>query len=203
MSAASAGNSLYAEGLSPLSAGQRRLIFATSARIGLRDEQLHDLVESGSDYRTRAITALTMTEARRLIGTLKRLENGSRRSPKGSAKLFTASSDGSREEIRRHSQKELMAMNDDEIRTNLQAMFKVGFPRSLPRALHSGDDQILEGREQIIIGGGARQACSVCELVIEQTDRERIEYRYADRTVRFHGRCRQLWDEERRKPIRR
>jgi hypothetical protein len=54
--------------------GQRRLIFATAGRIGLRDEQLHDLVESVSDYRTRAIAHLTLREARRLIGILKRME---------------------------------------------------------------------------------------------------------------------------------
>lgn len=62
-----------------LSAGQRRLVFAVAGRLGLRDEQLHDLVESASDYRTRAIARLTVGEARRLIGILKTLErNGDR-----------------------------------------------------------------------------------------------------------------------------
>jgi hypothetical protein len=56
------------------SAGQRRLIFATARMVGLRDEQLHDLAESASEYRTRAISALTVADANRLIGLLKRLE---------------------------------------------------------------------------------------------------------------------------------
>jgi hypothetical protein len=55
-------------------AGQRRLIFATARAVGLRDEQLHDLAESASDSRTRAISRLTVAEARRLIGLLKTLE---------------------------------------------------------------------------------------------------------------------------------
>jgi hypothetical protein len=55
-------------------AGQRRLIFATARIVGLRDEQLHDLAERASDYRTRAISTLTVPEARRLIGLLKTLE---------------------------------------------------------------------------------------------------------------------------------
>lgn len=55
-------------------AGQRRLIFATARIVGLRDEQLHDLAESASEYRTRAISMLTVPEARRLIGLLKTLE---------------------------------------------------------------------------------------------------------------------------------
>jgi hypothetical protein len=57
-----------------LTIGQRRLIFATSHRIGLRDEQLHDLAENASDYRTRALARLTTFEARRLIGMLKTIE---------------------------------------------------------------------------------------------------------------------------------
>ncbi len=52
-------------------AGQRRLIFATARTVGLRDEQLHDLAERASDYRTRAISRLSVGEARRLIGLLK------------------------------------------------------------------------------------------------------------------------------------
>ena len=55
----------------PAHAGQRRLIFATARTVGLRDEQLQDLVERASDYRTRAISRLTVGEARRLIGLLK------------------------------------------------------------------------------------------------------------------------------------
>jgi hypothetical protein len=55
-------------------AGQRRLIFATARTIGLRDEQLHDLAESASDARTRAISTLTVGEAQRLIGLLKTLK---------------------------------------------------------------------------------------------------------------------------------
>jgi hypothetical protein len=57
-----------------LTAGQLRLIHATARRIGLRDAQIHDLAESASDYRTRAIAGLTIMEARRLIGLLKVLE---------------------------------------------------------------------------------------------------------------------------------
>lgn len=59
--------------------GQRRLIFATATRVGLRDEQLHDLVEWASGDRTRAIAQLTIGEARRLTGIVKTLErNGAR-----------------------------------------------------------------------------------------------------------------------------
>ena len=60
------------------STGQRRLIFATARIVGLRDEQLHDLAESASDYRTRGISRLTSVEANRLIGLLKTLERNSR-----------------------------------------------------------------------------------------------------------------------------
>ena len=59
--------------------GQRRLIFATARTVGLRDEQLHDLAESASDYRTRAISRLTVAEARRLIGLLKTLKRNADR----------------------------------------------------------------------------------------------------------------------------
>jgi len=59
--------------------GQRRLIFATARMLGLRDEQLYDLVESASDGRTRAIAHLTIGEARWTVGVLKTLErNGAR-----------------------------------------------------------------------------------------------------------------------------
>jgi len=54
--------------------GQRRLIFAVAGRLHLRDEQLHDLIEWASDERTRAISRLTIAEARRLTGLLKRME---------------------------------------------------------------------------------------------------------------------------------
>lgn len=54
--------------------GQRRLIFSVAGRIGLRDEQLHDLIEWASGERTRAISRLTIAEARRLTGLLKRME---------------------------------------------------------------------------------------------------------------------------------
>jgi hypothetical protein len=60
-------------------AGQRRLIFATARMVGLRDDQLHDLAESASDYRTRAISGLTVAEARRLIGLLKTLKRNADR----------------------------------------------------------------------------------------------------------------------------
>ncbi len=59
--------------------GQRRLVFTVAAALGLRDEQLHDLVEGVSEDRTRAIAQLTVGEARRLTGILKTLErNGAR-----------------------------------------------------------------------------------------------------------------------------
>ena len=60
------------------SAGQRRLIFATARNVGLRDEQLHDLVETASDSRTRGISRLTSAEANRLIRLLKTLERHDR-----------------------------------------------------------------------------------------------------------------------------
>jgi hypothetical protein len=63
------------------SASQRRLIFATARVVGLRDEQLRDLAESASDYRTRAISVLTVAEANRLIGLLKTLERNAARVP--------------------------------------------------------------------------------------------------------------------------
>ena len=63
--------------------GQRRLIFATARIVGLRDEQLHDLAESASDARTRAISTLTVEEARRLIGVLKTLKRNAAGVSKG------------------------------------------------------------------------------------------------------------------------
>jgi hypothetical protein len=59
--------------------GQRRLIFYVAGRLGLRDEQLHDLTECTSNYRTRSISRLTIAEARRLTGLLKKIERNSRR----------------------------------------------------------------------------------------------------------------------------
>lgn len=59
--------------------GQRRLIFATANTIGLRDEQLHDLVEWASGDRTRAIALLTVAEARRLTGVVKKIERNQAR----------------------------------------------------------------------------------------------------------------------------
>jgi hypothetical protein len=60
------------------SAGQRRLIFATARALGLRDEQLHDLVETASASRTRGISRLTSAEANRLIRLLKALQRHDR-----------------------------------------------------------------------------------------------------------------------------
>ena len=62
--------------------GQRRLIFATAQALGLRDEQLFDLVEGiqlagladDPAARARPLAQLTMGEARQVIGVLKRLE---------------------------------------------------------------------------------------------------------------------------------
>ena len=64
--------------------GQRRLIFATARIVGLHDEQLHDLAETASDYRTRAISMLTVAEAHRLVGLLKTLERNAHRLAKDS-----------------------------------------------------------------------------------------------------------------------
>lgn len=67
--------------------GQRRLIFAVAAVVGLRDEQLHDLVEGVSGDRTRALAYLTVGEARRLTGVLKTLERNGDRIRAAAAKL--------------------------------------------------------------------------------------------------------------------
>ena len=64
-------------------AGQRRLIFATARTVGLRDEQLRNLAESASAYRTRAISRLTVDEARRLIALLKTLKRKAERLAEG------------------------------------------------------------------------------------------------------------------------
>jgi hypothetical protein len=59
--------------------GQRRLIFATAGRVGLRAEQVFDLVECATAGRTRAIAQLTIGEARWAIGVLKVMERAQTR----------------------------------------------------------------------------------------------------------------------------
>jgi hypothetical protein len=93
-------------------------------------------------------------------------------------------------------------MIDDEVRARLQSMFRAGFPRSLPRALRLPDAD-LESDDRITIDGGKGHPCSICGRIIEHSDSGSIAIRYDDRVARFHQRCHQLWDEERRKPLRR
>ncbi len=71
--------------------GQRKLIFAVANKLGLRDVQLHDLVEAGSNFRTRAIASLTVGEARTVIGTLKRMERNQARLGAGPRRRLGAS----------------------------------------------------------------------------------------------------------------
>ncbi len=63
--------------------GQRRLIFATASKLGLREEQLYDLVECASEDRTRVLPQLTIDEARWVIGVLKTMERQPKRSAIG------------------------------------------------------------------------------------------------------------------------
>lgn len=79
-----ARSEVYADGASGerIRSGQRGLIFATASRIGLRPEQLYDLVEGVLERRTspppesrmRAIAELSIGEARYVTGVLKKLE---------------------------------------------------------------------------------------------------------------------------------
>lgn len=73
--------------------GQRKCIFATAAAVGLRDEQLHDLVEAATGDRTRAIARMTIGEARWLIGTLKTMERNARRLAAAGAGQATAATE--------------------------------------------------------------------------------------------------------------
>jgi hypothetical protein len=89
-------------------------------------------------------------------------------------------------------------MNDATLRLILAEKFKAGTLRTdMPHALHPST---LQGFEAMSIGTGRGRTCSVCEDTISLTAEGSIEFDYpAGEVLRFHGRCHELWNEERRK----
>jgi hypothetical protein len=89
-------------------------------------------------------------------------------------------------------------MDDDVIRERLrQAFQEFVLPRAMPTPLPG---LVLESLELIILDRGRGRLCSACGELIPRTAEGAVEFKYPDgRTVTFHARCEQLWQEERRR----
>ena len=87
-------------------------------------------------------------------------------------------------------------MNDDQVREKLREAFRrFALPRTMPGALPVPKP---EGFEAITINGGRGRPCSVCGETIPGNAEGSFEFQYPDgRVLTFHGRCEQLWQEER------
>jgi hypothetical protein len=87
-------------------------------------------------------------------------------------------------------------VNDDQVREKLREAFRTfALPRSMPTP---------QGFETITINGGRGRLCSICGEMIPSTAEDSFELRYPDgRVFTFHGRCEQLWQEERHQVRRR
>ena len=87
-------------------------------------------------------------------------------------------------------------MNDDQVREKLREAFRTSaLPRTMPTPVPAPR---LEGFEAITINGGRGRLCSVCGEFIPSTAEGSFAFRYPDgRVLTFHGRCEQLWREER------
>jgi len=89
-------------------------------------------------------------------------------------------------------------VNDDQVREKLREAFRTF---SLPRTLPSPH---LNGDEALTVNGGRGRLCSACGEIIPMTAEGSFEFRYPDgRVFTFHGRCEQLWEEERHQVRRR
>ena len=84
-------------------------------------------------------------------------------------------------------------MNDDQVREKLREAFRTfTLPRMMPPLVPA------QGFETIMISGGQGRLCSVCGEIIPSTAEDSFEFRYPyGRVVTLHGRCEQLWQEER------
>jgi hypothetical protein len=90
-------------------------------------------------------------------------------------------------------------VNDDQVRAKLREAFRTfTLPRMMPTPVPA------QGFETITINGGRGRLCSACGEIISGTAEGSFEFRYPyGRAVAFHGRCEQLWQEERHEVRRR
>ncbi len=59
-----------------------------------------------------------------------------------------------------------------------------------------------QGRETIrVTRGDGQHSCSACGELIAPGVTNVFELVYSDGTQRFHPRCKELWDDERKKPM--
>jgi hypothetical protein len=93
-------------------------------------------------------------------------------------------------------------VNDDQVREKLREAFRTfALRRSMPTPVPAPQ---LEGLETITINGGRGRLCSACGEMIPSAAEGSFEFRYPDgRVFTFHGRCEQLWQEERHQVRRR
>jgi hypothetical protein len=91
-------------------------------------------------------------------------------------------------------------VNDDQVRAKLREAF-----RTFHAPAHDADPSSrAQGFETITINGGRGRLCSACGEIISGTAEGSFEFRYPyGRVVAFHGRCEQLWQEERHEVRRR
>ena len=87
-------------------------------------------------------------------------------------------------------------MTDDQVREKLREAFRrFALPRTMPGALPVPKP---EGFEAITLNGGRGRPCSVCGETIPGDAEGSFEFKYPDgHALTFHGRCEQLWQEER------
>ena len=87
-------------------------------------------------------------------------------------------------------------MDDNQVRAKLRDAFRrFALPRTMPGA-HPVPKP--EGFEAITITGGRGRLCSVCGEIIPGNAEGSFEFKYPDgRVLTFHGRCEELWQEER------
>jgi hypothetical protein len=93
-------------------------------------------------------------------------------------------------------------MTDDEIRKRVRERLA---NRTLPRELPGGvapltADQPLSSPQPVIFGSPSPDPCVVCD---EPGTQLRYDLPTGTGSLAFHHRCRQIWEEERHRPIRR
>lgn len=93
-------------------------------------------------------------------------------------------------------------MNDAEIRQKVRDRLRRGVLSSKPPDPAEFGD--VEGAEPMEIGPGTGDPCSACDLPIPRMDRfSRVFFYPSGEIIRFHERCYEIWDEERRRSMRR
>ncbi len=90
-------------------------------------------------------------------------------------------------------------MKEEEIRQKVREKRRAGLLRMHLPTPPVGD---LQGRETIRVSrGDGQHSCAACGELMAPDVTNVLELVYADGIQRFHPRCKELWDDERKKPM--